>query len=325
MAYNKGMEILPGDLGPHWRTAVFRYRTFGTARIHTPPHIGALGRIWAAGLDLPETVTAATLPMMADAATPLVVLPGVAAPLSFIAVCYLTGFRPDAVLIAGLIAASLLYFFVIHEPRRRFRALHQKPLTGSEIVGLKGGMRGRTDEKQRAAPRGKLAKTFQSVRGVKPLQPAAPLDHEFLSLIQDALITQNLPPAAEREIRRLLPFLGETTAVLALWRQSDENAEALPTMENEIARDNLRRLMRRAATFEEDFRRQLSLLRSLLPMLATESAASATDYNRFAALTATLQNLTEQIASLSETRDELTLTLHPRSAPTETQKSGRLT
>ena len=318
------MEILPPDLGPYWHTALVRYRTLGTARIHTPPHRGFLGRFWASGVAIPESVAAATLPMMADATGPLIALPGVALPLLLVAALWLSGFRLDILLGGTLLCAALLYFFLVSEPRRRFRKLHNTPVRSIEIQSLKGERERATEQDRLTAPRSKLAKAFQSVRGTRPLQPGGPLERAFLQFVQEAITARDLPPAAAREIQRLLPPLGETVALLSRWEETPEEQKRQET-ENAVRRENLRRLSRRAGTLQEDLLGQLDALRHLLSLLTDASPSAATDYGRFTALLANIQSVIAESASLTEARSELSVSLPARiPVPEESvQRLGR--
>lgn len=295
------MELTPRELGEYWRVAIFRFRALGTARIHTPPHTGFLGRWWAAGSGVSERVTAATLPMMADTTLPLTILPFVALTLLAFAASWLNGFRPDKTLFFFAAILAPLYFFVIREPRRRFRQLHEARLRMEEIQALKGATPKREKAAQSEESRNKLATTFQSVRGKIPLPPAGVLEREFLQFVQDALILRDLPPTVETEIRRTLPALGETVALLTVW---DAAANEIPTNDS-LARENLRRLARRVETLEAAVLEQLPALRRLLPALAADGPAAATDFNRFTALLAELQSVIAETASVSEAREEM--------------------
>jgi len=297
------MELIPDDLGEYWRIALFRYRAMGASRVHTPPNQGFLGKFWASRSDVSEQVASATLPMMADTTLPLIALPSVVIPLVTIALFWFVRMSIPMTAVVLLSGASILYFCLLYEPRRRFGSLHQQKVRLEEIQALKGG-RTRREILPVEESQGKWRKAFQSVRGKRPLTPGQPLEQDFLSLVQNALIIRDLPVQVETEIRRILPALGETVILLTKWRLYAQDYAIATEGQDQVIRDNVGRLTQRAENLEAMLQNLLPALGETLPVVA-DSAGSSTAYPRYTVLIAEVQSIINETASLSEVRAQI--------------------
>jgi hypothetical protein len=332
------MQLTPHDLGTKWHIAVVRYRALGTARLHTPPQIGRLGRLWAQGLNLSEEITAATLPMVADSTMPLVNGLGTAIVLVTTAILLIT--QPSLLGVAALLTAALfgLYACIFLLPRRKFHALHNAPLRWDELEAMKGRDRkageGRIELSNRP-----LMRLFQSIRGTGTKPKEEELERVFLGMVQDALPLSNLSPTAETEVKRVIRALGEgIAAVPAIEADAEDVADVLADAEMLAARatregdkivadsllrqadanvsraramENNRRLARRTRILREELTSQVRAVRSLLPHLGSDAATASTDFGRFATLSADVQGIANEAASVADAREELAQALRP--------------
>jgi hypothetical protein len=336
------MQLQPKDLGTKWHTAIVRYRALGTARIHTPPHIGRLGRLWSTGSDVPEEVTAATLPMMADQTGPLVSGLGTIILLigTVVGIWLMrNGSVLNLVQLLPIVLAGLFLSYIVL-PRRVFRRMHAEPVNYEELDALKG-IEARKEEEveEKKKPRGlSLMRLFASVRGTHGSKRNQELERTFLSLVQDALSARDLSPSAEAELRRVLKSIGEAIGSLPpedsdedeelsdvvvdaemlaarAAREKDEIAAAslLRQAEANLTRarsmQNNKRLARRVRILRDEMLAQVKMVRSLLPTLKSDTASLATDSGRFAAVAASVQSIATEAASVADAREELSRSL----------------
>lgn len=332
------MQISPRELGTRWHIAVVRLRALGTARITTHPHVGRLGRLWIKGMRHDPDVLAATLPMMADHTGPLVAGMGTLIPLGGATAVFLFGIEPS---VAGATIAAVatgLYGSLVAIPRRNFRRLHDKPITWEEIEALKGTIVGKDELKERPA-RGPIMKMFQNLKGTAPRRQGDQLEREYLSLVQDALTIQGLSGAAEVEVKRVLQSVGDAVGALPPAKTSDEEAadvagdaemlaaRALREGDAVIAASLLRQadanlararaiennkiLARRTHILRDEMIAQVRAVRSLLPALASDAATAATDFGRFASVSASVQSIASEAVSVEDARAELARELFP--------------
>lgn len=338
------MLLRPRDLGNKWHIAVVRYRALGTARIHTPPQVGKLGKRWASGLDIPEEVAAATLPMIADTSGPAIW--GMGTALALVTATLIALLSPPFFAAVGMVIAALvgIYACSVLIPRRKLHALHDAPIRWEELEALKG--------KERKAGEGKielssrpLVRLFQSIRGAGAKPREDELERTYLAMVQDALALKNLSETAEAEVKRVIRSIGDALgAVPALAAETDDVADVLADAEMLAARatresdkviaesllrqadanvsrakamENNRRLARRTRILREEMLAQVKAVRSLLPHLGSDAASAATDFNRFATLAADVQSIASEAASVADAREELAQTLRPYQTMTE--------
>jgi hypothetical protein len=342
------MHLTPRDLGTKWHIALVRYRAIGTARLHTLPQVGRLGRLWAQGLDVPEEVVAATLPLIADTSGPLVWGLGTGIVLAAAALIFAIGL-PLAGIVGTVLAALFgLYACIVLLPRRKFHRFHQAAIRWDELEALKG--------KERKAGEGKielsarpLVRLFQSIRGGGAKPKEDELERVYLSLVQDALSLQNLSVTAETEVKRVIRALGDAIgAVPAIEAEGEDMADVLTDAEMLAARatresdkvvaesllrqadahvsrakamENNRRLGRRTKILRDELLSQVKAVRSVLPHLGSDAASAATDFSRFATLSADVQSIANEAASVADAREELAQALRPYRSSVETEET----
>jgi hypothetical protein len=338
------MVLRPRDLGNKWHIAVVRYRALGTARIHTPPQVGKLGKRWASGLDIPEEVAAATLPMIADTSGPAIW--GMGTALALITATLIALLSPPFFAAVGMALAALvgIYACSVLVPRRKLRALHDAPVRWEELEALKGRDRKAGEGKIELSTR-PLVRLFQSIRGVGAKPREDELERTYLAMVQDTLALKNLSETAEVEVKRVIRSIGDALgAVPAVAAETDDVADVLADAEMLAARatresdkvvaesllrqadanvsrakamENNRRLARRTKILREEMLAQVKAVRSLLPHLGSDAASAATDFNRFATLAADVQSIASEAASVADAREELAQTLRPYQTMTD--------
>jgi hypothetical protein len=339
------MVLRPRDLGNRWHIAVVRYRALGTARIHTPPQVGKLGKRWASGLDIPDEVAAATLPMIADTSGPAVW--GIGTAIALITVALITILSPALPVVLGMMLAALvgIYASSVLVPRRKLHALHNAPVQWGELEALKGQDRKAGEGKIELSAK-PLMRLFQSIRGTGAKPKEDELERAYLSMVQDALALKNLSETAEAEVKRVIRSIGDALgAVPSVAAETDDVADVLADAEMLAARaqrepdkvvaesllrqadanvsrakamENNRRLARRTKILRDEMLAQVKAVRSLLPHLGSDAASAATDFNRFATLAADVQSIASEAASVADAREELAQTLRPyQTAATE--------
>ncbi|GAB4452458.1 MAG: hypothetical protein OHK0029_03400 [Armatimonadaceae bacterium] len=337
------MQLQPKDLGDTWHIAVVRYRALGTARINTPPHIGRLGRLWASGLNLPEEVAAATLPMMADHASPLAHFAASLIVIASLVSLLIWGW--GMLLFVLPIAALLLFLVMVVLPRRTFHNFHTRPVNWEELEAVKGpAIRSRNeeneldDETERGfRPIRNVIKLFQTMRGTRPGKRNDELERTFLTFAQEVVSARGFSPSTETELRGVLRAMGNTIGSLPFEdaQEADDIADVLTDAEMLVARaerekdrivaesllrqaeahvsrataiENNRKLARRIRVLREEMLGQVKMVRSLLPSLK-EGAGVSTDQNRFNTLSQNVQSIATEAVSVSAARDELARTL----------------
>lgn len=348
------MQILPQDLGKHWHVAVVRYRAMGTARIVTHPEVGRLGRAWSRGMRADPDVLAHTLPMIADQTGPLIGGLGtliVLAGAVLLALVHLT--LINALIVLGLMALGL-YFSSVILPRRNFRRLHNRPVTWEEVEALKGSIAPKDDLKVTEA-RGPVMRLFQNLKGSAPRRPGDALEREYLGLVQDAITTQNLSQTAQAEVKRVLQSVGDAVGALPPTKTSDEEAldvagdaemlaaralregdavvaasllrQADANLARARALENNKILARRTHILRDEMIAQVKAVRSLLPALGSDATMAATDFGRFASVSASVQSIASEAVSVEAAREELAQELFPEmrtSVPVSVETAPRL-
>lgn len=302
--------------------------------------MGRLGRLWAAGLNVPEEAIAATLPLMTDHTNPLVYGLGTASVLAGLAIFLLAG--TPALGMALLTAAIGLFFATYLLPRRIVHRLHTAPVEMDELEVLKGSdVKALVEEDEKPIGFGRalqplrtLSRLFDSVRGVQPTRRTPGLEQEFLALAQEVVEMGPISPEGESSLRDVLRKLGEAIGrvpatdarddedvfdvlgdaeMLAARAQHEKDRVAAESLlrqaEAHYARatalDSNRKMARRVRFLREELMAQVKMVRSLLPALRKEAAATTVELDRFTQVAETVSGIATEAKSVAAAREEL--------------------
>jgi hypothetical protein len=192
---------------------------------------------------------------------------------------------------------------------------------------------------------------FQSLKGTTPKRPGDDLEQAYLSMAQNILSTENLSETTQTELRGVLRALGNAVATVprseavnsdelqnvrveaqTLYararRETDSEVAASLTRQADAldakaqAGENARKLARRVHALRDELFAHTQTVRTLLPQLQSTSASAATEWNRFATVSATVQSMATEAASLQAAQQEIADYLSPALDFSHTQQNA---